>query len=200
MQKFWQWIRDKKTNTVRKWRSINIIGHRSASTNIIDDPFEDGRYFVSNTNDSTHLLSVHAYDSNRLRLGTSDSVLQRGASRSKRAIQQLQRKLTPTRRMRNESNGVARRIGSTSILKPSSSNDIDYRRQSNNELRQLLMEEDDSYKVCSKSMKTLRSKPKCCFFDHNCSIQRKPPLRNKLEQTKCQKRTSFHVKLVAVTL
>lgn len=49
--------------------------------------------------------------------------------------------------MRTESNGVAKRVGSSS-LKPSTSNDIDYRRESNNELRQLLLDEDDSYQVC----------------------------------------------------
>lgn len=96
-------------------------------------------------------------------MGTSDSVLQRGANRSKRAIQQLQRKLTPNRRMRAESNGVAKRVNSTS-LKPSTSNDIDYRRDSNNELRQLLMEEDDSYQVCCFLQKNVSLRNNSCLF------------------------------------
>jgi hypothetical protein len=48
--------------------------------------------------------------------------------------------------MRAESNGIAKKVTGSS-LKASTSNDLDYRRESNNEMRQLLMDEDDSYQV-----------------------------------------------------
>ncbi|KAI6203161.1 hypothetical protein M3Y94_00524700 [Aphelenchoides besseyi] len=135
MQRVWQWFRDKKTNTIRKWRS-SVFGGRRAESGTFDPFDQDGRYFPSRPADSTYLLSPPTNDYDQLRqIGGSDSVLQRNASRSKRALQKLQRRLTPTR----SQNGRA------STAKTSTSGEFDSRREDANELKQLLLEEDDPY-------------------------------------------------------
>ncbi|CAD5210370.1 unnamed protein product [Bursaphelenchus xylophilus] len=117
MFKLWQWIKDRKSATVRKWRSSVLFGSRSRVDSNFD-PFEDGNLF-SDSN-----LNIE-----RSPIGGSDSRLQRGPSRSKRAFKNLQRKLTPSKRERGP------RLPPDD-LKPT---------PDSNEMKQLLLDEDDVY-------------------------------------------------------
>ncbi|CAD5207129.1 unnamed protein product [Bursaphelenchus okinawaensis] len=116
MHKLWQWIKDRKTNTVRKWRSSVFAGSRSRVDSNFD-PFEDG-----------HLFRGSQLNINRGPIGGSDSRLQR-ASSGKRAFQSLKRKLTPSKRDRG----------------PRLPPDEPKANTDTNELRQLLLDEDDVY-------------------------------------------------------
>lgn len=109
MQKLWQWIRDKKSNTMRKWRSSVFFGSRRAESDF--NPFDDN-YFRSDR------LSVNNLE--KRPIGGSDSGLERRSQ--KRRLEKLQQKLAQKRATDNHSRG-------------------------DNEIRQLLLDDEDIYNV-----------------------------------------------------
>jgi hemoglobin-like flavoprotein len=119
MQKIWQWFRDKKSNTIRKWRS-SALGRNGEQ-----DPYDDYPMDIHFTNAGTPLLGVPG---SRLEpIGGSDNLLTR-RKRSQRngTISKLTRKLTPSK-MKN---------GRTPSLKQAEAD------TTHEELRELLLVED----------------------------------------------------------
>ncbi|CAI4230023.1 unnamed protein product [Auanema sp. JU1783] len=49
MQKIWQWISDRKTNTIRKWRSSLIRLRQDSQDNSIDDARRNGKIVISSS-------------------------------------------------------------------------------------------------------------------------------------------------------
>ncbi|KAH7698800.1 hypothetical protein AAVH_34102, partial [Aphelenchoides avenae] len=90
MQKIWQWIRDKKSNTIRKWRS-SVFGDRRD-----DYRFDDGLFEAQFASAGTPLLGVPG---RRLEpIGGSDNVLtKRRRGQRNGTISKLTRKLTPSK-------------------------------------------------------------------------------------------------------
>jgi len=89
ISKVWQWIRDKKTNTIRKWRST-FLGFGTAST------FEGGeRYFAS---------ELDVPESNLRPIGGSYNVLSRPQSER---LQRREKKEYKKRRASEKINGVS---------------------------------------------------------------------------------------------